>query len=206
MQSALSAFLVNLAQRAGFGIGIFNGLKGIAYARNFVAGEFLKSDYDRLWFLDSDVIPSENALDLLDVEGDIVAGTYPQLLTTMRGTHIRLSMIAGGEDGKTVDLPDDGVVDVGYVGFGNVLISGEVLRDSRMRLELDGRADEPPAVFSESRFPNGKMHATDDAEFCHRARSFGYSVKCHAGIRFGHVKAVDLNLIRNHSKEWIKCG
>lgn len=50
------------------------------FARNGIVEEFLKSDCDILWFLDSDVVPSKEVFDLITEHGDMweLAGcVYP---------------------------------------------------------------------------------------------------------------------------------
>ena len=186
----LAFFLSNLPD--GYKVGVYNQIRGLAYARNVIAEFFLDSDCDRLWFLDADVIPPSDVMRLTDVDADIVGGTYHQMMASPNRAQKSLRLIAGDENGKPLALPDDGVVDAGFVAFGCTLIRREVLEDPRMILDDTCR---PRAFFQEIREANGRVTVTDDAEYCHRARSNGYTVKCHAGIRCGHDKWVDLSLV-----------
>ena len=49
------------------------------FARNQIVDDFLKSDknYSRLWFIDSDIMPQVNSLQLAFTRADIVAAPYP---------------------------------------------------------------------------------------------------------------------------------
>src|SRR5690242_7589011 len=50
------------------------------YARNEIVKEFLATDCDVLWFLDSDILPSGNVLDLITEHYDkwmVAGGVYP---------------------------------------------------------------------------------------------------------------------------------
>ncbi len=49
-------------------------LRGIDWARNFCAQKFLETDCDYLAFVDSDVVPHERFLDLVELNKPIVAG------------------------------------------------------------------------------------------------------------------------------------
>lgn len=50
------------------------------FARNEIVKEFLKTDCDILWFIDSDVVPAPHILDLITKHGDkwqVAGATYP---------------------------------------------------------------------------------------------------------------------------------
>src|SRR5258708_5843209 len=54
------------------------------YARNMMVEDFLKSECDVMWFLDSDVTPSKNILDLITLHLDkwkVAGACYPIFMT-----------------------------------------------------------------------------------------------------------------------------
>lgn len=184
MTGSLAGFLRDLPP--SFRVGILEGYSPRPYARNVIAGHFLAGSYDKLWFIDADCVPSANALDLFDVDADIVGGTYPKLTDDGRAAYL-----GGGTNGESVALTNE-VVDIGFVPFGACVIDGALIRDDRLRLADDIN---PPSIFQDILYPNGKIRTTDDVDFCVRAGRLGYSVKCHGGVRFGHRKEIDLRML-----------
>ena len=59
------------------------------FARNAMVEEFLESDCDILWFLDSDVVPPKHVLDLIAIHGkkwEAAGAPYPIWMTPPGGT------------------------------------------------------------------------------------------------------------------------
>lgn len=196
----------NLQMSTGSSVIAYN----VEYQRNIMTRNFLKSDCDALWFVDSDVMPSENSLALLNVEdADIVGGVYPILNNksveygeTKSGQN-RLPILwsayspSEDNDGKPGFLPmplppePNGLIcEVAGLGTGCVIIDRSVLADPRMEI---GKADPDGtrAVFRTRRTETGKMLWTDDLDFCYRATQLGYKIKCHTDVRWGHMKHSD---------------
>lgn len=192
MTAGLAHFLTELAKKfSDMDFYVNTGVKGIPNARNRAAQTFLRSDHDRLFFLDSDVLPQDNAMELLEVEGDIVSGTYKQrqldLTRQSNDASLKINYIGRDLKRKLFDFELRRVEEASFVPFGCVLIRREVIEDSRMWI-----MEEPPAMFDEVWTDDGRCTVTDDVSFCRRARSLGYNIRMHTGIRFGHVKMVDL--------------
>lgn len=170
----------------GFDVRVYGNNKGIPFARNFLANKFLDGRWERLWFLDADVIPSRDWRKLFDVSGDVVGGIYPMIRLENDGVR----WAAQDEDMRT-----GGVVDADFVPFGNVVLSRAVVE----AMVYDWSVA-PPAIFREHREANGRVKVTDDVEFCRRAREKGFTVKLHGGVRFGHWKMSDLAI---HMREGV---
>ena len=76
--------------------------------------------------------------------------------------------------------------------MGATVIRRKVLEDRRLWL-AEPREDAIP-VFREISDAYGKLCVSEDLDFCTRARALGYSIWCHSGIRWGHLKdGFDLN-------------
>ena len=173
------------------------------YARNVLVKKFLASDAERLFFIDSDILPPENILELLKVNADIVAGLIPiwqeagPSLTAYRYDPPMRKWKNTYDSAESVRFVDGAATAA-------MLIRREVLADARLRYgmeyaDFDGSiqalADhEPLPIFREVRKPNGQLAATEDLDFCYRAKALGYSVAVHHGVVCGHVK--ELNLLR----------
>lgn len=184
---------------------IISGYAPVEFARNTLVGNFLRTDASRLWFMDCDVIPNQDAIELLDVDADIVAGTYPILIRAEKGPAILYgAYVSDGEGYKYVGVSNDqGVMDVDAVLNGMTVIRRRVLEDRRLWHDpayvnpISGRStvlrdDEAPPIFRTFRKPNGEQAVTEDFEFCKRAKDLGYSIKLKPNVRCGHVKLSDL--------------
>jgi hypothetical protein len=197
INSGLAAFLLSLHSQGGFAVAIYNGLKGVAYARNVIVRDFLGTDYDNLWFFDSDTEPWVESLDpriLVDVDADIVGGIYPLLRLDPKTMAFQFHYIAGNQKGLPLPMPKSDEMDCYFVGMGCTLIRRHVFEDPTML--LDDLSD-PPAFFREVYRSSGDLQVTEDFDFCDRANKAGFTVKAHTGVKFGHVNAVNLQVFHS---------
>lgn len=179
----------------------------VEYQRNKVVQEFRKSDCEALWFIDSDTLPSENSLELLRTPGDVVGGIYCIPQTGKDAFHKEPPLVWGlysfpknrektGFHPIPVDPePPFSLVKVDGLATGCMIITRNVLLDKRIE-HSEPDSDGVPAVFRTTRFSTGKLDATDDLDFCIRARELGYNFTAHTGVRWGHLKK------RNLSREY----
>jgi len=198
MSWQLAHFLIHLRKDPRFTIILRGGFNGVPLARNRLTQYFLASPCDRLWFFDQDVNPSDRTLELLDVDGDIVAGTYPRVFDW--GLTTEFNWICGGKDGKQMYLPEDGVVDAGYVAMGCTVIRRHVFNDKMKLGDIKASGVTLPVFWDEVRDVDGRLKQTEDVHFCKRAVENGFSVKCHAGVRLGHMKYTDLKIFKQKSQ------
>jgi hypothetical protein len=174
-----------------------NGKAGVEYARNCLVGEFLATDADVLWFIDQDCRPSANSFELLLLtEYDIAGGVYPafQYRGPERIPSLTFGVYHRTATGWTVDpLPEHGnpILECDAVMMGATTIKRAVLEDPRMHLGPVEDAMAPP-LFTTPREVNGHCLSTEDTEFCHRARDLGYRIGCHSGVKWGHMKYMNL--------------
>ena len=204
--SALTQFLCvadrltrDPASSWSFTKGFYRGYRPVAYMRNAICRDFLESGCERLWFLDSDIIPPPDAFALLDVEDDIVAGAVPGYKPAADGNGLVVNLLAYERSNGTHDsiaLPEE-ARHVDAAGTGCMLIHRRVLEDDRMRLCVDGPEDGrpdnwAPAIFRMVTEPWGAVKMTADLNFCQRARECGYTITLWPDQLFGQYETLDL--------------
>lgn len=203
----------------------FRNYLGHAYVRNCICQDFLRTDAEWLWMIDSDIQPPPTIFDLLKLttEAHILAPVMPvwkvqgapagELDASMPWT---ANILSDMSDLTTMEMvPPDSTepIEVDVVGMGCTLIHRSLLEDQRMRLPIvyvspDNRLhslqeSEAPAIFQYIRKPNGETLLGEDYEFCYRARRLNYKVMLHRGIRTGHMKTVDLDQVIE-VREWLQ--
>ena len=197
---------------------VINGRRPVEYARNYLAGRFLYgTQAEKIWFIDNDMIPDASALEMLQVDADIVAGRAwafdhgnPE---NEREPGLKLCLFNYNELGDfkfnpLIPKEGDSIVDIEAAGTATMLISRRVLEDRRMWFDtkyegLDGEVKDledetldpkwAPPIFKTQYKPNGQILRGEDLDFCLRAHNLEYSLKGHLGARFGHLKEVDLD-------------
>jgi hypothetical protein len=179
--------------------------------RNMLVDSALKSGADLFWFIDSDVQPPSNALEMLMIDADISSGVVPVLRSKESGRDMTIHAngymynVYGTYLYTSIKPAVNGplLVDVDAAGTGAMLIHRKVFEDPRMELSreyegLDGRPtklpdDAPKPFFRMLYNPLGEIIRSEDLDFCTRAKECGYSIKYHFGIPFGHIKITNLN-------------
>lgn len=183
-----------------FSVAFLVGKKPTELARNILITQAInKKDVDAIWFIDSDMVPSENSFELLNIEGDIVAGIAPIFTTNdmnrppftwnlykrVKGTSHRDFIPIGLNGGQPMEV--DGV------GTACMVISRKVFMDPRMWLAPEPIGEEKVyALFQWPRNAAGETLGTDDLDFCRRARDLGYTIIAAPNIKWGHLKELDL--------------
>lgn len=186
------------------------GKQPVWYARNLLVDSFLKTDADRIWFLDDDIIPPPNVFEMLMVDADIVSGCVPIIQQHESGRLMRIN--ANGYrynlDGRMLYTSvrpvygESTLVDVDAAGTAAMLIKRKVFEDPRMMLprtylNVDGtekslsEKDEQP-YFRFQFDALGRIIRSEDLDFCTRAKDAGYSIKYNFGTVFGHCKTMNL--------------
>ncbi|WP_417519130.1 hypothetical protein [Minwuia sp.] len=149
----------------------------LSQGRQTLVNQALAADATHLLFLDSDMsFPPDTAMRLLSHNLDIVG-----IAAAMRRENSLLPS-ALKRWGERVSLtPDDGLVEVDYLGFGGILIRRAVFK----------AIDKPwfPISFRETHPEKGDIWIGEDYGFCEKARAAGYRIHVDAGLsfRFGHM-------------------
>lgn len=149
------------------------------FARNQCVERFLRSSHSHLLFIDSDVIPPDNCLEmLLQADRPICCGVYPLMLAQAR---ICTSVAKRRADG-TYDFlqqleQEPFEVDAG--GMGCCLIAREVFE----------RLSYPWFHFAQGQ---GGQLTGEDVYFFEKAEGAGFKPWVVPSVQCGHMKTVDL--------------
>jgi hypothetical protein len=178
------------------------GKRTIAEPRNRLLARFRETGdnpEDALWFIDADVIPSNNTARLFphlaDPAIDIWGGIYP-LVARGSGETDPLDItwtMYDEKDGHFIPAePDESkdLQEVGGLGTGCMFIRRRVLDDPALHLTEDFKG--VPCVFQTTHHPDGSVNYSDDLDFCLRARKAGYRIWANPHVKWGHRKAGDV--------------
>jgi hypothetical protein len=182
------------------------GLRPVSFARNVAATNFLNHPTaDRLWFIDDDLVPTENSLKIFDSNADIVSGLYWLLL--MKDGNPNLSTAIYTKSGAAFEqinpknrLIGQDIVNIDAAGTGTLLIKRKVLEDKRMLNSMEYLSAEgyPTQLSNEEAIPlfktlykaNGSEERSEDIDFVWRAKQLGFSCEAVLDARFFHKKEV----------------
>ena len=208
----LTAFMMK-AVKYGFETRIFKNYTPMPHVQNVMATSFMKSEYKKLWMIDSDMVPRENIFSLLDMDADIVGPLYPRSHMGFIEEQPRVSFCAYRyKDVFDVDTFEDywpevgtGVQDVSVVGTGCMIVKRRVFEDADMVLgrewtHMDGSLrddtdEELIPYFRNTYSAVGKYKGGNDVDFCLRARRLGYDVQVNTNVLCGHRKSIDLSIL-----------
>jgi hypothetical protein len=227
--AAVTAFLCTLERMNRenipffFETGLLGNYKPVDYARNVIVKQFLENkEASRLWFIDSDIVPAPNSLQLVLQKGDIVAAPYPFWGSTAKAPqsafdqgyeHEFAECVWGVYDWKPEGggFIQPGVLEKGLkehdaAPTGMMIIRRHVFENPKMvfpitwHMKMNGQRVEMSDTDVKPYFRNmyqftGALEATEDLEFCWRARQNGYSVMMDHGVKCGHLKMVNLKQV-----------
>ncbi len=155
-------------------------IRPIPAARNAIVENFLRSGFEYLLMIDSDVVPPENILDLALLNLDIVAAPCP----VFKDGFVILLVLreAGDEPGFKVfeEIPVGRLLEVDATGTGCMMIHRRVFE----------ALDKPYFKFVMD--DEGNLFMGEDFDFCVRARERGFKVYVHTGYLCEHWHNVNL--------------
>jgi hypothetical protein len=182
------------------------GLRPVSYARNVAVTNFLKHPTaDRLWFIDDDLVPTENSIKIFDSNADIVSGLYWLLLMKdgkpTLSTAIYNKKLGGFDQINPKDrLIGQDTIPIDAAGTGTLLIKRKVIEDIKMLnskeyISAEGQVtqlkeDDPLPIFRTLYKANGSEERSEDIDFVWRAKQLGYTCECVLDARFFHKKEV----------------
>lgn len=164
-------------------------------ARNAYVKQFLDSGCDVLWFLDSDIVPSERLLELLTIHYDkwkLAGAPYPVWMSQAGydGPQITYTVYKTSSDGKGLSpasIPEQGLDFVEGIATGCIFIKREVIE----------KLKEPYFEF--------KYHPTtreitegEDLGFCMKVKELGYKFFIDYSMVCHHFKKVSLLDVSNY--------
>ena len=188
----------------------------ITRARNYLADDFLRSDYTHLVFIDSDMYFSPNdVLSLIALNKDIVGGPYPK--KAIAWENVKVAVEAGLADGNplalskytgefafnpvegTKEIKLDRPLEVSEVGTGFVAINRESLikymkaypklryKPAHSRTKNFDGSREICAFFDTMIDPESKRYLSEDYMFCQNARKAGLKVYLCPWMKLYHI-------------------
>lgn len=168
------------------------------FARNAIVEEFLDSDCDVLWFLDSDIAPSKHILDLIAIHYDkwkVAGGVYPVFVSRSQETNepaIVFTVYKGSPEGKKglypSRIPYSGTEFVDGLATGCLFIKREVF----------AQLEKP---YFEFKFKNESRELIEgeDLGFCFKLRALGIQFFTDYSMVCKHYKQVDLLDMNNYT-------
>jgi glycosyltransferase involved in cell wall biosynthesis len=173
---------------------------GHDFARNEIVKEFLDTDCDILWFLDSDIAPPSHILDLITLHQDkwLVAGAPYPVLMTQKGFQARqiTFCVYKGSNGKGLSpasIPDEGIDLVDGVATGCLFIKREVFN----------HLEKPYFEFKHNPESRETVEG-EDLGFCLKLQKLGIPFFVDYSMACKHQKTVCLLEMNNYALEFAK--
>ena len=147
-------------------------------SRNQLANIAIQEGFDRVLWLDSDIVFGPELLKQLSADMDAGAECVSALYFSRRTpikpvAYKRCALVNGTPTADSfLDYPRDSLFPVEAIGMGAALMTTELLRQVRDRYGLP---------FSPA------MGFGEDLSFCMRAREMGKAIFCDSRVRCGHV-------------------
>jgi hypothetical protein len=167
------------------------------FARNAIVEDFLASGADILWFLDSDIAPPSNVLDLITVHGehwDLAGAPYPVFMTPegYKGPQVVMCVYKNDERGLHASaVPNSGLEMVDGLATGCIFIKRDVF----------SKLQKPYFEFKfnpETRY----MTEGEDLGFCRKVNELGYKFLTDYSMVCKHYKMVDLLEVNNYAIDY----
>lgn len=170
------------------------------HARNKLVEEFLNSDCDLVWFLDGDVVPPDDVLDLITIHGDnwkLAGAVYPVFIVPpgMQDKEIVFTVYRRyeGRDGLAAAtfIPTQGTDFVEGIATGCIFIKREIF-SKLQKPYFEFKYDEETRDIKEG----------EDLGFCLKTDKLGekffvdFSLVCH------HMKKVSLLEMNNYAMQY----
>jgi hypothetical protein len=203
------------------------GRSPVEFARNILCGAFLKSDCDKLLFIDEDMLPESSVVRLIYSDSDIISARMykfdhpnPEKRTTVGlGLCAMRRLETGFYRPLAPEIGDHAVQECDAVGTACTVISRRVIEDRRMwsdnvYVTADGNTVDgnemvsgrefAPNIFQYPRAPNGMGIMGEDIDFCERAKALGYKISVDMNAVCGHWKSIDIDQAGFLAQETLK--
>jgi hypothetical protein len=176
-----------------------SGMLPLDNARNHCVNKFLElsnHEDDRLWFIDHDIIPPLNGLDLLMKHNtDIVGLLCFMMKPDDFGVLVPLPIAMKYNQNKeyNVYFKGSGLTEVDALGGGCIMIKRRVFEEIGTR------------CYQFHYYPDGTLSLVGDYSFCQLAQSKGFKIYVDFDNLCGHIKNINLldinNLLLNKRNE-----
>lgn len=178
IRTELSIMFLRWATHPDFEVKIWTpeNLIPLDNARNVIIKEFLSSDFDFLMFVDADIVPPVDVLDLVKLNLDVVA-PVSYVFKEEGIVPMALSRVSEGWT-ITEDLKRGELAEKDCVGAGCLIIARRVLEKvptCRFRYKADGTTE-----------------ADEGFDWNEKVKKAGFRIFIHGGYETSHYKTVDL--------------
>lgn len=179
------------------------GLRPVAYARNVAATNFINHPTaNKLWFIDDDLVPTDESLKIFESNADIVSGLYYLLLMENGRPNFSSAIYKKNSIGFDMINPKNrligqSIIPIDASGTGCLLIDRKVFDEkmiySKEYNNAEGNittlADGDPIPYFKTKYKsNGSEERSEDIDFVWRAKQLGYRCECVLDARFLHKK------------------
>jgi hypothetical protein len=166
------------------------------FARNKTVEDFLASDCDILWFLDSDITPDKHVLDLVAIYGEkweVAGATYPVFMNALEGSGPEVVFTCYKKNPQTGNLAVSGVPKEG-LDFVDGLATGCLF----IKREVFSKLKKPYFEFL-YKDENREIKEGEDLGFCRKLSELGIKIFTDFSLVCKHEKKVCLLDVNNYA-------
>lgn len=181
---------------------LFPSSGGIADGRNFLVEDFLKSDCDKMVFLDSDITFEKGALLQLALkQADFVGGAYrykqPEETYPIRFTK-------EAESGANMWSDENGLIEVDGLPFGFLCLSRNVFKkfDERYPERINNNFGRTSTAYFQLPILDGILWG-EDYTFCNEWRAMGGKIYLYPELELTHWDFKPVSY-KGHIGNWLK--
>lgn len=166
-------------------------------ARNGMVEDFLASDADIMWFIDSDVVPPPNVLDLVTKYGqhwELAGAPYPVFITHAASSTAQIVLCVYHRDEigmHAMKVPHEGTAFVSGLATGCIFIKREIF----------SKLKKPYFEFKYNPETRG-MTEGEDLGFCMKVNDLGYEFFTDFSMVCSHYKTVNLLDVNNYAIDY----
>ena len=173
------------------------------FARNEIVDEFLDSDCDILWFLDSDVCPAKHVLDLITCHGDkwqVAGAPYPVFMVAPGyGSDIKeVVYTVYNEHFKEYGLTPSRIPTSGYA-----FVAGMATGCLFIKREVFAQLKKPYFEF-EFNPETRQLKTGEDLGFCMKLNELDIKTFTDFSMLCNHYKEVDLLAVNDYAMKFAK--
>jgi len=155
--------------------------------QHHIVQKFWNGPWDAWLSIDADNPPTQNPLDLVDLDLDLVG--LPTPIWHWTGLPGERPLYWNGydydasTDAYREHVPREGLQRVDAIGTGCFLVARRVFNPPEMRA----------GAFLRTLYPDGTVNKGNDLSFCERVRRAGFAIWCHYDYPCRHYQEIDLH-------------
>ena len=193
LRTELVTMLLFWAKSDKYNIKIYmpTGMLPLDNARSHCVNKFIElsnDENDRLWFIDADIVPPPNGLEvLMEHDKDVVGLLCFMMKPDDSGQLVPLPIALKYNEEKKYIIywEGKGLTEIDAFGGGCVMSKRKVFE------KIGGRA------YEFHYYPDGTLKLVGDYDFCQKVQKAGMKVYVDYSTICGHIKTVDLMSINN---------